>query len=128
MRPFLVVLVQPVIGDRAHLVDRLEHVRVEHFIAIGLVEAFDERVLIGLAGLDEAQLDPSLVAPLGECNRCQLAAVVQGRSACGFPYSSISCSITRITRRLGIECATSMPSTSRLPSSITLKVRKVRRL
>ena len=50
------------------------------------------------------------------------------RSACGLPYSSINCSITRMTRRLGIECATSIPSTSRLPSSMTLKVRKVREL
>jgi hypothetical protein len=40
------------------VVDRLEHVRVEHFVAVGLVEALDERILVGLAWLDKTQLDP----------------------------------------------------------------------
>lgn len=77
MRPLLVVFAQPVFGDRAHLVDRLEHVRIEHLIAIGLVEGFDERVLVRLAGLDEAQLDSLFLTPLGEGDRGELAAIVQ---------------------------------------------------
>jgi hypothetical protein len=48
------------------LLDRVEHVRIEHFVAVRSVEALDVGVLIGLAGLDEAQFDALRLAPLGE--------------------------------------------------------------
>ena len=41
---------QPVVGDVAHLVERVEQVRAEHLFAVGPVESLDIRVLIGLAG------------------------------------------------------------------------------
>jgi hypothetical protein len=56
-----VVLAQPRIRDFAHLVDRFEHAGIEHLISTGLVEAFDEGVPVGLARMDEAQLDTASV-------------------------------------------------------------------
>jgi len=53
VRSDLVVSAQPVVGDLPHLADRVEQVGVEHLLAVGAVEALDERVLVGLAGLDE---------------------------------------------------------------------------
>jgi len=49
--------VEPVGGDRAHLIQRVEQVGAQDFLTIGPVEALDVGVLIGLAGLDEAQFD-----------------------------------------------------------------------
>lgn len=46
----LVVFAQPAIGDLVHLLDGFEHVSIENLIAIGLVEALDEGVLVGLPG------------------------------------------------------------------------------
>src|ERR1044072_7117295 len=40
---------------------------------------------------------------------------LSSRIAFGLPYMAMSCSITRITRRAGLEGAISMPSPSRLP-------------
>ena len=125
MRPLLVVFDKPGLGDLAYLREGLKHVGTEHFLAIGLVEPLDESVLVRLAGLDEAQLNGLALAPLGEGNRGELASIVQPESL-RLAVKPISCSITRITRRLGIEVATSVPSTSRLPSSMTLNVRNRR--
>ena len=52
MGPLAVVDPQPGVGQRAQFGDRLEEMRVEDLGAIAPIEAFDVRVLIGLAGLD----------------------------------------------------------------------------
>ncbi len=57
MRPAVVVGEQPLVRERLHLGERGEDVSVEDFVAVGAVETLDEGVLIGLAGLDETQLD-----------------------------------------------------------------------
>lgn len=50
MRPLLVVLDEPFIRDLLHLLDRFEDVGIEGLGSVRLVEALDERVLVGLAG------------------------------------------------------------------------------
>jgi len=58
---FFVVLRYPGFGEIANLGDRVEQIGIEHFLAIGAVEALDKGVLIRLARLDVPQLDlPSL--------------------------------------------------------------------
>jgi hypothetical protein len=53
----LVVTDQPVGGHAADLVQGFEDVAVEDLVPVGPVEALDIRVLVRLAGLDEAQFD-----------------------------------------------------------------------
>jgi hypothetical protein len=55
MGPLGVVGREPGLGDRAHLLERIEEIGVEHLFAVCPVEAFDEGVLIGLAGLNVTQ-------------------------------------------------------------------------
>ena len=68
----VVVGPQPLVGHELDVSHGLEDVNVEQFLAIGTVEALDEGVLIGLAGLDVAELDRLLLAPFGEDLRGQL--------------------------------------------------------
>ena len=44
-RALTFVFLKPGFGDLPYLLKRVEQVRVEHLLAIGLVEALDERVL-----------------------------------------------------------------------------------
>ena len=90
MRPLLVVLDEPIIRDLLHLLDRFEDVGVEHLGPVRPVEALDERVLIRLAGFDEAQLDLLLLGPIDEGVARELGAVVQAQGLRAFPCSSIS--------------------------------------
>lgn len=53
MGPLLVVFGQPGLGNLAYLLDRFEHVGIENLISVGLVEAFDEGILVRLPRLDE---------------------------------------------------------------------------
>ena len=48
MRPLLVVTKQPVRSDLAHLLQRFEHLSIEHLGAIRAIEPLDERILIRL--------------------------------------------------------------------------------
>src|SRR5215813_7993609 len=57
---------QPSLGDRADLIEGLEEMRVEDLLTIGAIEALDEGILIGLAGLNVAQADPLSRTPLDE--------------------------------------------------------------
>ena len=58
MGPLGVVAVEPGRGLDPDLLQRGKEVRIEHLRPVGPVESFDEGVLVGLAGLDEAQRDP----------------------------------------------------------------------
>jgi hypothetical protein len=44
--PLLVVFRDPRFSDFTHLLERLEQIGIQHFFAIGTIEAFDERVLV----------------------------------------------------------------------------------
>src|SRR5215471_16611106 len=67
---------EPGLGDRAHLLERIEEISVEHLFAVRPVEAFDEGILIGLAGLNVAEADPLGHTPLDEGFGHELGAVV----------------------------------------------------
>jgi hypothetical protein len=55
--PLLVVFRDSLFGDVTHPLERLEQICIQHFFGVGTTEAIDERVLIGLAGLDVVQID-----------------------------------------------------------------------
>jgi hypothetical protein len=76
VRPDFVVAAQPVVGDLSHFADRIEQVGVEYLLAVGAVEPLDVRVLVGLAWLDEAQLDVRGHATRGEVVAGELRTVV----------------------------------------------------
>ena len=65
VRSDLVVSLQPVVGDLLHVGERIEQVGCQHLFSICPIEPLDERVLVRLARLDEAQLDALGLAPLG---------------------------------------------------------------
>ena len=127
MRTNLVVAIEPVGRDLPHLVERIEQVRAQNLFAVGAVEALDVGVLIGLAGLDEAQLDVLLLAPVGKLWLVSSGPLSQ-RIAAGRPCKSIICARNVITRAAGMLTAMSIPSPPRLASSMTLRVRNTRPL
>ena len=95
MRSVFVVVDQPLLADHLALRDRLENVGIEHLLAVGPVKTLDEGVLIGLAGLDEAGLDPVRPAPLVEDLGREFRPVVEPQgSALGQPWISTSCPST----------------------------------
>jgi hypothetical protein len=64
-------------SDLANLIERPKQPAVKDFRPIGAIEAFDEGVLIGLAGLDVAQFNTHHRAPGGKSLRGQLGPVVR---------------------------------------------------
>ncbi len=76
MRTFLVVGPDPVQGDVPDVVQVLEDVEVQDLLAVGAVEALDQRVLHGFAGLDELQVDLVVFRPLGQGQGDEFRAVV----------------------------------------------------
>ena len=76
MGPFAVVALQPGLREIADLGDRFKGIGVEDFRAVAAIEAFDVRVLIGLARLDVMQRDGMGLAPIDEGLRDKLRAVV----------------------------------------------------
>jgi hypothetical protein len=68
VRSDFVVPLDPFGGDVADLVQRVEQVATQDFLAVGPVEALDVGVLVRLARLDEADLD-ALLTCLGNFAR-----------------------------------------------------------
>ena len=81
MRPDLVVTVYPFRRDVTDLVERIEQVRAQHFFAVSAVEALNVGILVGLARLNEAQLDVVLFAPISERLAGQLGTIVTANRA-----------------------------------------------
>lgn len=52
MGPHRVVALTPIVADRLDLTQGGEEPGVEHFVAVGPIEPLNERIVIGLAGLD----------------------------------------------------------------------------
>lgn len=50
MGPVFIVGPEPLLREALHVLQGLEEIEIEHFVAIGAVEALDERVLIRVAG------------------------------------------------------------------------------
>ncbi|MBB3228501.1 hypothetical protein FHW69_003143 [Luteibacter sp. Sphag1AF] len=63
MWPVMVVAVLPVVGHTPDFGERGEDVAIQHFGTEGAVEAFDVRVLSGLAWLDVQQFDAMTLRP-----------------------------------------------------------------
>ena len=74
---FLVVYGDPLTRDLADLVQRFEHVGIEHLVSRGSIVAFDVGVLIRLAGLDVTEPDALILAPAGEHLREVFRAVFE---------------------------------------------------
>jgi len=64
--PFLVVVLDPVLNHCPRVIERREPVRIEALVAKPSVEGPDERVVDGLSGTTEVQLDATLGGPLLE--------------------------------------------------------------
>src|SRR5687768_12472804 len=79
MRPLAVINCQPLFGQELNLLHGAEEVLIQHFVAVGAIEALDEGVLIGLAGRDVEQRNATLPAPLHKAAGDELRAIVQAQ-------------------------------------------------
>ena len=77
MRPLVVITLQPFGTDLPDLVERLEHIGIQHFGPIGSIEALDECILIGSARLDIPQVNAPVRTPGHESVGDQLRAIVE---------------------------------------------------
>lgn len=76
VRPLLVVLDHPAVGDLPDLVEAGEQVQVEHLLAIAAIKALDVGVLVRLARLDILDQHAVGLGPAGEGLTEELRAVV----------------------------------------------------
>ena len=94
-RDFVVAL-EPFGGDLPHLLQRVEQVCARNLFSIGPVEALDVGILVGLARLDETQLDILLLAPLAALMPCLRVNCATGTSASpSFNTATICDSVNR---------------------------------
>ena len=77
MGPFFVVTLQPFLTDLSNLVQRLNHIGVEHIRPIGPVIALDKSILIRLARLDVRQLNRPIHTPGDEPFGNEFRALVE---------------------------------------------------
>jgi hypothetical protein len=90
MRPFFVIGSYPVAGDIAHLIEIGEHVGVQHFRSIRLVEPFDERILVRFSRLDVSKFHTVLLAPVHQRLRDELRTVVHAQCpGCATPLGQL---------------------------------------
>jgi hypothetical protein len=76
--PLFVVADDPLSRHSAHLIERFEYVAVEYLLAIGSVEALDQRILHRFAGLNESELDIAVTfCPIRKRVADQFRPVVQ---------------------------------------------------
>ena len=94
-RDFVVAL-EPFGGDLPHLLQRVEQVCARNLFSIGPVEALDVGILVGLARLDETQLDILLLAPLTALMPCLRVNCAAGTPASpSFNTATICDSVNR---------------------------------
>ena len=77
MRAMVVIAMQPVLGHRAHFLQRFKDITVEHLCSVNSVEAFDISVLRRLARLNVAQLYAFTLRPLFQGLGDEIRPVVQ---------------------------------------------------
>ena len=95
MRPDGVVIVAPKGDLAAGVVQRVEDLLVQQLIAQAAVEAFDEGVLLGLAGIDVVPGDVVLVCPLQDGATGELGAVItDDAGSCGFRQNRTAISLS----------------------------------
>src|ERR1041385_384494 len=76
MWPLFVVLPQPLFRLFTNLVQTLEHVHVEHRLAIGAIESFDKAVLHWFAWFDELEHHTMLFSPFSQRQRNEFRTIV----------------------------------------------------
>lgn len=76
MWTILVVAVQPLVSQLAHLLERAKEIQVEYLGTIHPVETFDISILGGLTGLDEVLPDMMFLSPLHQRRRDELRPIV----------------------------------------------------
>ena len=76
MRSVFVVSLPPLTDDLTHLGEIAEQLQVEHFFAQTEIEAFDERILIRLAGFDVVDEYAISLAPVHEHLTQKLGVIV----------------------------------------------------
>ena len=81
VRTLMVVVIAPVLEPLVYFAHAVEDVAIEHPGAHRAVEALDQRVLRGLAGLDERQLNKMVLRPLRQCMTNEFRTVVQSQAA-----------------------------------------------
>ena len=122
MRQRDAVALEPFVGHLRDLGERLEDPRIEDFVALRIVEAFNESVLIRLSFSDVLE-----VHAIGSCRRTSACSTNSRLLAHhGFAGSSCiatSCFSTCTTRTLGSDIPISIVSASRSPSSKIFGVR-----
>ena len=82
MGTLFVILDHPLPYDFTDLIQILKQIGVQHLFPESAVEALDESVLVGLAGLDVAYLHAIVLAPPHEGLTQQFRAVAWGRPPC----------------------------------------------
>ena len=118
MRPFMVVQLYPVIRDLPYLIEIAEQIKIQHIFSIGSIESFNKTILKRFARLDKVDVYLMLLCPRCQLGRRKLWPVVTTNA---FGITSPCCNLIEITGD-SISELISMPSTSRLKSSTTLKV------
>jgi len=94
--PDFVVALEPFGGDLPQLLQQVEQVGARNLFSIGPVEALDVGILVGLARLDETQLDILLLAPLAALMPCLRVNCATGTSASpSFNTATICDSVNR---------------------------------
>ena len=125
MRTIEVIVFDPVVGCCLDFGQRVEEIRIQNLLPVAFVKALGERVLIGFSRLDEPERDVLSFCPLDKGLGAHLRSIIE---TCGFRFAvnldQLVHNPLKPDGRYG--CANSIRRTSRLPSSITLRVRKAR--
>ena len=77
MRAFLVIDLQPSFGNQSDLLQRVEDIRIEDFVAVRPIEPLDEGVLRRRTAGNEAQGDASRRTPLGKRLGAEFGPVIE---------------------------------------------------
>lgn len=111
----------PVGRETLHVVHVFPVVQRQPFVAHAPVESLDIRIVLRFARLDGVKPDAILPGPFGD-RRAQVFGPLSHRIAFGLPRQLMICCSARITRCDGNEKSISMPSASRLKSSIRCRL------
>ena len=80
MRPFIIVIFYPLLGQIPCLIKREEQVGIQHILAVGSVETLHYGILLGLALLDFCPFYFVLIKPLLEKMRGELRSIIRADS------------------------------------------------
>ena len=76
MGPLFIVLLHPLGTDLPHLLKRVEHIGIQHFMPERPIESFDKSILTRLAWLNIAESDAVLRTPASKALRQKFWSIV----------------------------------------------------